>query len=217
MSNLFINRLVSIEDYRLEWNNFLVPDTTYNQTYKQNGKLELAVKPNDIFWYIREIENKVLLSAGIWGTKQSFANRLITTTQSEHLYSSSFWKKFSANRCLIPIASYFEWQMQRTGKKHKFKIEFKDKNSFFGGIWGPLPENLTWVTILTQTANGKTAEIHNYGDNKHRQPIVIRKENQRLWLNPKVNSEEEIKKIITQFQANDITTEDLDYEQTLFD
>lgn len=151
------------------------------------------------------------------GTKQSFANRLITTTQSEHLYSSVFWKKFSANRCLIPVTAYFEWQMQRTGKKHKFKIEFKDKNSFFGGIWGPLPENLTWVTILTQTANEKTAEIHNYGDNKHRQPIVIKKENQRFWLNPKLNSESEIKKLINQFQENDITTENLDYEQSLFE
>lgn len=66
MSNLFKNRLVPIEDYRLEWENFLVPDTTDNQTYKQNIKLELAVKPNDVFWYLREIENKVLLSTGRW-------------------------------------------------------------------------------------------------------------------------------------------------------
>ncbi|PKA23712.1 DUF159 family protein [Leptospira sp. mixed culture ATI2-C-A1] len=217
MSNLFINQLIPIEDYQLEWENFFAPNTTYDQAQKQNGKLGLAIKPNDVFWYLREIENKVLLSSGQWGTKQSFANRLITTTQSEHLYSSSFWKKFSANRCLIPVTAYFEWQMQMNGKKHKFKIEFKDKKSYFGGIWGPLPESMTWVTILTQTANAKTAEIHNYGDNKHRQPIVIRKENQKLWLNSNVNSELEVKKLITQFKEDDITTEDFDYEQTLFD
>lgn len=193
MSNLFINRLAPIENYKRRWENFIPSNLDYEKTFRENSQIGLAIKPNDTLWYIREIENKISLSTGKWGTKQAFANRLITTTQSEHLFSSAFWKKYSANRCLIPVFAYFEWQMQMTGKKHKFKIEFKDKNSFFGGIWGPMPESTTWVTILTQEANEKTAEIHNSGDNKHRQPIVIRNENQNSWLNTKVISESDTK------------------------
>ncbi|EMY60091.1 hypothetical protein LEP1GSC203_1056 [Leptospira terpstrae serovar Hualin str. LT 11-33 = ATCC 700639] len=84
--------------------------------------------------------------------------------------------------------SYFEWQMQRSGEKHKFKIEFINKNNFFGGIWGANSNGTTWVTIVTQVANEKTAEIHNSGDNKHRQPIIIRRENQDAWLDLKLNT-----------------------------
>nr|WP_244288248.1 SOS response-associated peptidase family protein [Leptospira congkakensis] len=163
------------------------------------------------------MDKKTILTSGTWGTKQSFTNRLITTTQSEHIYSSPLWKKYSANRCLIPVSAYFEWQMQLSGKKHKFKIEFIDKDSYFGGLWGYNPgDDNTWVTIVTQVANEKTAEIHNYGDNKHRQPIVIRRENRKRWIDPGKNSESEIKNIITQFQQSEIITDDLDYEQTLF-
>ncbi|WP_244241424.1 SOS response-associated peptidase family protein [Leptospira perdikensis] len=176
----------------------------------------LAVKPNSLFWYIKNLEDKIVISPGIWGTKQPWANRLITTTQSEHIFTSTFWKNYSTNRCLIPVLSYFEWQTQLNGEKHKFKIEFKDKDSYFGGIWGLYPDNTTWVTIVTQVANKRTAEIHNFGPNKHRQPIVIGKENQDRWLDPKTNSESEVNHLITQFQPEDIITEDLDYEQTLF-
>lgn len=216
MSNLFTNRLVSQKDYKTRWANFFNSDNNYEQEYQIHRIDGLAIKPNSPFWYLRMIENQIVISSGTWGTIQSWVNRLITTTQSEHIFSSSFWKKYSANRCLIPVMSYFEWQTQLSGEKHKFKIEFKDKESYFGGIWGSYPNNTTWVTIVTQVANAKTAEIHNFGNNKHRQPIVIRKENQDHWLDPKINSELEVKNLITQFQPEDIITEDLDYEQTLF-
>ncbi|TGM61264.1 DUF159 family protein [Leptospira vanthielii] len=217
MSNLFTNRLVAEKDYKSRWGNFSFSDSNYETDYQKHKNNGLAVKPNDRCWYLRNFKDQISLSSGTWGTKQSFANRLITTTQSEHIFSSSFWKKYSTNRCLIPVTSYFEWQMQRSGEKHKFKIEFIDKDSFFGGICGANPNGSTWVTITTQVANEKTAEIHNSGDNKHRQPIVIRRENQDAWLDPKLNSESQLKKLITQFQPNEIITEDLDYEQTLFD
>ncbi|XDD53097.1 SOS response-associated peptidase family protein [Leptospira sp. WS4.C2] len=217
MSNLFTNRSVALKNYKVQWESFLCDISNYEEDYQKYSKTGLAVKPNDRCFYLRSFEDKISLSSGTWGTKQLFANRLITTTQSEHIFSSSFWKKYSTNRCLIPVTSYFEWQMQRSGEKHKFKIEFIDRDSFFGGIWGAYPNGSTWVTIVTQVANEKTAEIHNSGDNKHRQPIVIRKENQGAWLDPKLDSEPQVKKLITQFQPNEIITEDLDYEQTLFD
>ncbi|MBM9546084.1 SOS response-associated peptidase family protein [Leptospira sp. 201903074] len=217
MSNLFTNRLVAPEEYKTQWQKLSFETNLYEEDYHKHKKDGLAVKPNDHCWYLREVEGKIFLSSGTWGTKQAFANRPITTTQSEHIFSSSFWKNYSTNRCLIPVISYFEWQMQRSGEKHKFKIEFIDKNSFFGGIWGAYPNGSTWVTIITQAANKKTAEIHNSGNNKNRQPIVIRKGNLNAWLDPKLNSESQVKKLITQFQPNEISTEDLDYEQTLFD
>lgn len=216
MSNLFTNKLVALEEYKTEWMNFSFDPIEYEEDYhkfKQNG---LAVKPNSHCWYLKNVSDNISLSSGTWGTKQSFANRLITTTQSEHIFSSNFWKKYSINRCLIPVMSYFEWQEQRSGEKHKFKIEFINKNNFFGGIWGANSNGTTWATIVTQVANEKTAEIHNSGDNKHRQPFIIRRENQDAWLDLKLNTEHQIKKLITQFQPNEIITEDLDYEQTLF-
>lgn len=186
MSNLFTNRLVAEKEYKNRWETFSFSDNSYEIKYQEHNNKGLAVKPNDLCWFIRNVANKISLTSGTWGTQQSFANRLITTTQSEHIFSSSFWKKYSTNRCLIPVTSYFEWQMQRNGEKHKFKIEFIDKDSFFGGIWGTNSNGSTWVTIVTQVANEKTAEIHNSGDNKHRQPIVIRRENQDAWLDPKL-------------------------------
>ncbi|MCW7482556.1 SOS response-associated peptidase family protein [Leptospira kanakyensis] len=218
MSNLFINRLIAIEEHQNRWENFSVTDANYKETYDKYSQTGLAIKPNDTFWFLRQINSKTSLCSGAWGTKQSFAkDRLITTTQSEHILSSSFWKKYSDNRCLIPVTAYFEWQMQPNGKKHKFKIEFKDKNSYFARIFGSKSDSMqNLVTFITQVANEKTAEIHNSGDNKHRQPVVIQKENQNQWLNSKITNDFDLQKLITQFQSNEIITEDLDYEQTLF-
>ncbi|PJZ43744.1 SOS response-associated peptidase family protein [Leptospira brenneri] len=217
MSNLFINRLISIEDHSNRWEDFAFQEKNYKEAYQKHNLTGLPIKPNDHFWYLRQLNNKTFLSFGSWGTKQTFADGgLITTAQSERIFTSSFWKSYSTNRCLIPVFAYFEWQMQQTGKKHKFKIEFIDKETYFAGLWGSGPNDSTWVTIITQVANEKTAEIHNYGDNKHRQPVVIRRENQDQWIDSKINEEKKIKSLITQFQPEEITTEDQDSEPTLF-
>ncbi|WP_157356633.1 SOS response-associated peptidase family protein [Leptospira vanthielii] len=72
-------------------------------------------------------------------------------------------------------------------------------------MWGE-ENSLRWITFLTQVDNEKMKTIHNSGNNKHRQPVVMPDHLQDSWLDPKVTNPKDITDLLYQF-APDETTE----------
>lgn len=101
--------------------------------------------------------------------KTNTLNAMIETVEEKKSYKQS-----ADNRCLVLATEFFEWK--HIGKeKIKHRIWTKDGQPFaFAGIYQD-----DSFTILTTVANELMADIHN---SKKRMPVVLRKEEEELWL-----------------------------------
>lgn len=215
MCNLLSWRLVLEEEKKADWFQRL-PKETINHFIKSTSPLYEIKHPKSQIQSFQLSSESIIVAKSIWGTKPAWCPDLLTNTKSENLISSPFWSQFMNNRILVPVHSFFEWQTQNTGKKHKYEITFKNPHTYFAGLWGE--ENGTqWITILTGDANEKMKAIHNNGENKHRQPITMPIKNQNNWLDPTVKNPKDITDLLYKFTSDETTELDLNKEATLFD
>ncbi|MBL8124162.1 MAG: SOS response-associated peptidase [Blastocatellia bacterium] len=101
-----------------------------------------------------------------------------------------FRDAFKNDRVLIPATGLYEWQEQPDKTKKKFLMWFDEEIFAFGGIARECAikgEPKRCTVIITTTPNEIFNEIHN---TKHRQAVVIRKEDQEKWLDPKTKPDE---------------------------
>jgi putative SOS response-associated peptidase YedK len=93
----------------------------------------------------------------------------------------SFRQSFQNRRCLILADSFYEWK--RVGKdKTPMRIKKIDGNIFaMAGIWNtyirPDGVKVHSCAIITTSANKLVGEIHD------RMPVILNKEDQKVWLN----------------------------------
>jgi putative SOS response-associated peptidase YedK len=94
--------------------------------------------------------------------------------------SPLFKQAFAHRRCLVPLAAYYEWRHDLTGKM-PFAIARKDdKPIAFGGMWeewhSPDGETLRTFATLTTEANPELALIQD------RMPVIIEETDWPVWL-----------------------------------
>ena len=122
-----------------------------------------------------------------WGIKPDWADKTLINARKENIMSSNFWRNFFLQeRCLIPASYFVEWQMSE-GKKIPWQVSLNDKEMFFfAGFIVKLQdkknENTESCVILTEGANSLMKEIHNYGPNRHRQPLILSDEKYESWI-----------------------------------
>jgi len=132
-------------------------------------------------------ENPKLIDHAQWGLVPFFAADDPKTFWSktntlnariEGIENKNSFRNSLDNRCLILASEFYEWK--HIGKeKYKHRIYTKDGQPFaFAGLYQPGEDHKTF-TILTTEANELMAEIHN---TKKRMPVVLRKEEEQLWL-----------------------------------
>ncbi|MCR1795359.1 SOS response-associated peptidase [Leptospira sp. id769339] len=118
----------------------------------------------------------------------------------ESLYKFPSWKPgITANRCIIPATSYWEWIENGPNKGDRYEIFYKEKELFgFAGIMGEFKEDdgktYQGFVIVTFPANPLVAVIH------RRQPGIILPENYSAWLD--INTKEPCN-LIHQVQGQD--------------
>ena len=132
-------------------------------------------------------ETGLVLDSLKWGLSPVCSKSLLINARRENLMTSKFWKpSIETRRCLVPASAFFEWQTI-DGKKVKWKIGLKGSDLFcFAGIYDTVRdktgnEKLSFA-ILTEPANKLMKHIHNFGENKHRQPVIVMEENYNEWL-----------------------------------
>lgn len=106
----------------------------------------------------------------------SLINSRVETIQTKPI----FYKLFQTHRCLVPADGFFEWKKTPSGKI-PYRISLKSEGLFaFAGLWdiwhGEKGEEIKTFTIITTEANSLVSEVHN------RMPLILRKENEALWL-----------------------------------
>ena len=132
-------------------------------------------------------ENDLILDSMKWGMFPSWSKSLLINARRENLMTSKFWKpSIETRRCLVPASYFYEWQTI-DGKKTKWKIGLKAADLFcFAGIYDLITDKngkqVQSFAILTEPANPLMKHIHNFGDNRHRQPVIVMEEQYNEWL-----------------------------------
>lgn len=114
----------------------------------------------------------------------------------------SFKQSFNTRRCLVPADGFFEWK--KLGKKTKIPYRFTmaDEQAFsFAGIWEEFEDefgesNHTFL-ILTTSPNSLVSEVHD------RMPVILKKEDEKKWLD-KYSTEEELLKMLKTFPGDEM-------------
>jgi len=92
------------------------------------------------------------------------------------------WRR--GQRCILPAAGFYEWQLAPDGTKIPWFIRTADQEIFgFAGLWdrsvGTDGTEVLSCTIVTLPANALLARIHNA---KHRMPAILERGDQADWL-----------------------------------
>jgi putative SOS response-associated peptidase YedK len=172
----------------------LLRDIDYQPTYYENG---FDFKPSPVLTVERPKE-LLMYRWGLipWWTKsmeEGIKLRVQTLNCiSEEMYEKSSFRDCAKEnkRCLIPCTGFFEWRWDNVDKpknKTPYFIHSKYQEIFsIGGLyssWRDKKNDLEILsyTVLTTKANPFMSQIHN---SKLRQPVLIKKEFERDWLNP---------------------------------
>lgn len=119
--------------------------------------------------------------------------------RSDKLLTSAFYREsFRARRCLIPVASFVEWQGPK-GKKVRTVISAPDRAPLvMAGLWAewtpPDAEPVHSYTMVTCGASDWMRRVHD------RMPVILDGEGQEAWLHPET-PERELLALVRPFEG----------------
>jgi len=135
-----------------------------------------------------------------WAKDPGIGATMINARAETAASKPAFRDALKLRRCLIPADGFYEWQRISKGKQ-PFCFEVGDGDLFaFAGLWdqwksanGELVES---CSILTTTPNSVTIDIHN------RMPVILRRNDYDLWLDPKTRSLTAISELLKTFDGS---------------
>lgn len=118
-----------------------------------------------------------------WATDAKGGYKMINARSETLNEKASFRRLFERKRCLIPADGFYEWQ-HRAGGKQPMRIMMKNEEPFaFAGLFdtwsSPEGEKIHTCTIITTKPNEVVRDIHD------RMPVIIRQEDESIWLDRK--------------------------------
>ncbi|TGK36209.1 hypothetical protein EHQ12_04060 [Leptospira gomenensis] len=147
-----------------------------------------------------------------WGRPLPDKSKVVNNTRIENI--TTHWSKYSDNRVLIPITHFQEYK-EESGLRKPFNIWFNDfPIAYMAGLAGThFPEDknqepIRWVSLITQEACSKMRLIHNSGDNRFRQPCLVKPSAWDFWLSDKHYGEETFFKLCQGYLSEEITAEE---------
>lgn len=136
----------------------------------------------------RKAPHLMLMNWGLiphWSKDKQVGFQLINARVETVKTKPSFKESFLHRRCLIPADGFYEWK-KIAGEKIPYRITLKTEEPFaFAGLWDEWRDEkgvtVKTFTILTTQANELLEPLHD------RMPIILRKEDEALWLNAKLD------------------------------
>lgn len=141
-----------------------------------------------------------------WGFAPSYAKRLIINARGETVDKKlTFKRSFAEKRCIIPTNAFFEWK-QEGNQKVKYKIFLKHQPIFsLAAIYDIFMDKegkrYTAFSILTTKPNSLVAQIHD------RMPVILKADDEELWLDKTVQDAARLKECIRPFDENQMIVE----------
>ncbi|WP_445677877.1 SOS response-associated peptidase [Psychrobacillus sp. FSL K6-2365] len=134
-----------------------------------------------------------------WAKDEKIRYKMINARSETVDEKPSFRQAFARRRCVIAMDSFYEWKVTPTGKV-PMRIKMKSDEVFgVAGLWekwvAPNGENIHSCTILTTEANSLVSDIHD------RMPVILRHEDEKVWLNPELQTKETLKRLLVPYDA----------------
>jgi putative SOS response-associated peptidase YedK len=135
-----------------------------------------------------------------WAKDPSIGNRMINARAETLAEKPAFRAALKKRRCIIPADGFFEWQ--KLGKvKQPVHIVLKSREPFgFAGLWenwkSPEGEEILSCTIITTEANELLEAVHD------RMPVILTRNTEAAWLDPKIQEPEKLLPLLKQFSAD---------------
>jgi putative SOS response-associated peptidase YedK len=132
--------------------------------------------------------------------------RQTLNARSETIFEKpSFRRAIRSKRCLVIADGFYEWR-QIEKKKYPYYITLRSRKIFtLAGIWDTwtnpeTKEILDTFSVVTTVANELMAKVHN---TKKRMPLILKKENEKTWIDLGQN-EEQIINIMIPYDPDDL-------------
>lgn len=126
---------------------------------------------------------------------------LINLRDDTLLNKENFSFYLKNNRCIIPANGFYEWKEENKTKK-PYLIFLKNFKIFsFAGIFNVAQidgEIIKTFAIITTEPNEKIKNIHN------RMPVILKKEDENIWLDNNLKDLNELKKFIKPYPDEEI-------------
>jgi putative SOS response-associated peptidase YedK len=144
---------------------------------------------------VRELDGARRLHALQWGLIPFWAKdatigrRLVNARLDSVAEKPAFREAWHRRRCLIPASGFYEWSEPKGGRKQPYFIRPGSEPLLaLAGLWErwrtPDGEKLETCVIVTTDATAELAKIHD------RMPLLIPRDAQALWLDPKTSVED---------------------------
>lgn len=110
-------------------------------------------------------------------------------------------KPFRTRRCLVPATFFYEWdKSEKPSRPYLFKLKDNSVFSFAGlyDIWSDKQggKDIYSYTIITTQANKTVSSVHN------RMPVILKKEDEKEWLNPDISEPEKLLQLLQSYPDN---------------
>jgi putative SOS response-associated peptidase YedK len=124
-----------------------------------------------------------------WAKDPKVGYKMINARAETLAEKPSFRNAYRSKRCLIVADSFYEWKRQDHDQKTPMRIKLKSDDLFaMAGLWekwtSPDGQSIFSCTVVTTTANELVHDIH------ERMPVILKPEDEKVWLNPKSNPKE---------------------------
>lgn len=129
-----------------------------------------------------------------WAKDPKIGFKMINARAETVHEKPSFREALKKKRCLIVADSFYEWKRMED-RKVPMRIKMKNNELFaMAGLWeswtSPRGEIVHTCTILTTEPNDLMSTIHD------RMPVILKEEDEQIWLNPAIKSIDELKSFL---------------------
>jgi putative SOS response-associated peptidase YedK len=133
-----------------------------------------------------------------WAKDMSIGNKMINARAETIAEKPSFRNAFKKKRCLIIADSFYEWKRHEDKTKTPMRIKLKSDELFaMAGIWEgwrtPDGKVLYSCSVITTGPNELMKDIHD------RMPVILRRDDERMWLNPSISETNDLFQLLVPF------------------
>jgi putative SOS response-associated peptidase YedK len=137
-----------------------------------------------------------------WAKNEKIAYTTINARAETVAEKPAFRNAIKRKRCLIPASSFFEWKKVGADKQ-PMRILLKNENIFsMAGIYetwrDPEGNVINSCSIITTTPNELMADIHD------RMPVLLKKEDEDLWLDPGMTEPDMVRHLLVPYQSEEM-------------
>ncbi|MCQ6280400.1 SOS response-associated peptidase [Bacillus sp. EB600] len=121
-----------------------------------------------------------------WAKDEKIGYKLINARAETLIVKPSFRDAYKKRRCIVIADSFYEWKRNQNKTKTPMRIKLKSNKLFaMAGLWerwkSPEGNTIYSCTVITTAPNELMKDIHD------RMPVILRPENEKVWLNPVIN------------------------------